>query len=56
MFNPITAAALARALHADRMAEVEAARRATQVARRRRRRSAEPAEPGYTHSPSPILA
>jgi|HigsolmetaAR201D_1030396.scaffolds.fasta_scaffold01738_8 hypothetical protein len=56
MFNPITAAALARALHADRMAEVEAARRATQVARRRRRRSAESAEPGYTHSPSPILA
>ena len=54
MFNPITAEALARALHVERLAEVEAARRATKVARRRRRRIS--SDTDCSPHPTPVLA
>lgn len=53
MFNPITAEAIARALHAERLAEAEAARRVAKAARRRRRRTT---DDDFLPYPTPIIA
>lgn len=53
MYNPILAEAIVKALHAERLAEAEAARRAAKVARRRRRHTS---GSDYTPHPTPALA
>jgi hypothetical protein len=50
MFNPIAAEAVARALHADRLAQADAARRARQARRGARRHEIE-----VTIVPEPVF-